>query len=147
LYSLLRLRAVTPQPPESRRENSSGRWGLTLSAILALLREQCRTFLQLLQQATRKAHFEDMDGAGWQEVRDLLAEITHTRGLQTLRSFRGAFSSWIIESTAWKRSRSLLLQDTALSKIVLKVRKLDLTLILSSLWILPHCKNCFSTRN
>jgi rsbT co-antagonist protein RsbR len=46
------------------------------------LNEHSRHFLRLVQEAMQKSDSEDTDGSAWQEVRELLAEISRTRGLQ-----------------------------------------------------------------
>ena len=46
------------------------------------LREQSRSFLRLLQEATQNDTAESIEGSSWQEVRDLLTEISRQRSLQ-----------------------------------------------------------------
>jgi rsbT co-antagonist protein RsbR len=45
------------------------------------LRDQCREFLRLLARASRGG-WQDISGPEWQEVRDLLASISRSRGQQ-----------------------------------------------------------------
>ena len=46
------------------------------------LREQSTEFLRLLQEATQTNHNGDISGANWQPVRDLLGNISRSRGVQ-----------------------------------------------------------------
>jgi rsbT co-antagonist protein RsbR len=48
----------------------------------AELREQCRTFLRLLQQATQGDNLTNVQAAEWAGVRDMLAEVSRSRGQQ-----------------------------------------------------------------
>ncbi|HET6436580.1 MAG TPA: STAS domain-containing protein [Anaeromyxobacter sp.] len=46
------------------------------------LRQQGREFLRLLVQAARGSGANDMEGPEWQEMREFLAEVSRSRGLQ-----------------------------------------------------------------
>jgi rsbT co-antagonist protein RsbR len=46
------------------------------------LREQCTSFLRLLQQATQSDRLTDIGGQDWQAVRERLGEISRSRSLQ-----------------------------------------------------------------
>lgn len=46
------------------------------------LRDQCRSFLRAIQQASQTDHENDIDNPAWQEVRELLEEISRKRGNQ-----------------------------------------------------------------
>jgi len=46
------------------------------------LREQCRQFLRLLVEATQRGSTADIESEPWQEVRELLAEVSKSRGLK-----------------------------------------------------------------
>src|SRR5262245_13907502 len=48
----------------------------------AELREQCSTFLRLMQQAAQGDNLTNVTAAEWEGVRDLLAEVSRSRGLQ-----------------------------------------------------------------
>jgi rsbT co-antagonist protein RsbR len=55
---------------------------LTLRSDLlkeADLREQSRTFLNLLQEASQKSSLDDIGGSGWAQVRDLLRDLSRSR--------------------------------------------------------------------
>jgi len=46
------------------------------------LREQCRQFIRLLVEATQRDVTADIDSAPWQEIRELLVEVSRSRGLK-----------------------------------------------------------------
>jgi len=46
------------------------------------LREQCREFLSLLQEAARTANLENVSGAAWAPVKEFLAVISRSRAIQ-----------------------------------------------------------------
>jgi rsbT co-antagonist protein RsbR len=46
------------------------------------LREQCREFLSLLQDAARAGNLENVSGAAWAPVREFLAVISRSRAIQ-----------------------------------------------------------------
>jgi rsbT co-antagonist protein RsbR len=48
----------------------------------AELRGQCKEFLNLLQRATAHGNFEDIQSPTWSGVRDLLANLSRSRGVQ-----------------------------------------------------------------
>jgi len=48
----------------------------------AELRDQCRQFLRLLVEATQRDSTAAIDSEDWQDVRDLLAEVSKSRGLK-----------------------------------------------------------------
>lgn len=55
---------------------------LTLRSDLlkeADLREQSRTFLNLVQEASQKSSLDDIGGSGWEQVRDMLGDLTRSR--------------------------------------------------------------------
>jgi rsbT co-antagonist protein RsbR len=57
---------------------------LTLRADLlreADLREQSRSFLNLMQEAAQKSSLEDISGPGWSSVKDLLGDLSRSRAL------------------------------------------------------------------
>jgi len=46
------------------------------------LREQCREFVHLMQQATREGALDDVTAPQWEGVRELLEDVSRSRGLQ-----------------------------------------------------------------
>lgn len=48
----------------------------------AELREQCQTFLRLMQEATQGDNLTNIQAPEWDGVRDLLAEVSRTRSMQ-----------------------------------------------------------------
>src|SRR5262245_10999225 len=46
------------------------------------LREQCKEFLRLLQEASQSNHGGDISTPAWAPVRELLGNISRSRGLQ-----------------------------------------------------------------
>src|SRR5258706_13706570 len=48
----------------------------------AELRDQCKGVLELLMEAVRKGDVGDIQGPAWSGLRDVLATLSHGRGLQ-----------------------------------------------------------------
>ena len=46
------------------------------------IRDQCKEFLGLLQAAVPEGHFENIQGAQWSGVREMLTNVSRSRGLQ-----------------------------------------------------------------
>jgi rsbT co-antagonist protein RsbR len=77
------------------------------------LREQSTTFLRLMRQALQVDPTGDIDGPAWGEIRDLLASITRSRGLQGFTPSETATFIFSFKQPLFARLRTELSKDPA----------------------------------
>ena len=75
------------------------------------LREQCREFLALLQTAVREGPLDDIRGPGWDDVREMLASLSRSRGLQGYSPSETASFVFSLKKPLFARLRRELDQD------------------------------------
>ncbi len=77
------------------------------------LRAQSSKFLSLLSEATAGENLEEVDKEGWRGVRDLLADISRTRGQQGFSPSETATFVFSLKKPFYARLRRELGQDAA----------------------------------
>jgi rsbT co-antagonist protein RsbR len=69
------------------------------------LREQCKEFLSLLQEATRTGSLENVSGEAWRPVKEFLSGITRTRAIQGFSSAETATFVFSLKQPLFTRLR------------------------------------------
>jgi rsbT co-antagonist protein RsbR len=78
----------------------------------AELREQCRTFLRLLQEATQSKNLTNISAAEWDAVREFLGTISRSRSLQGFGPSETATFVFSFKRPLFARLRKELGKDT-----------------------------------
>ncbi|HEY6483842.1 MAG TPA: STAS domain-containing protein [Steroidobacteraceae bacterium] len=77
------------------------------------LREQCREFLTLFQEATRNGEVESLGGSEWTPAKDFLAGISRTRAVQGFSPSDTATFVFSLKEPLFARLRAELKEDAA----------------------------------
>ena len=77
------------------------------------IREQSREFLNLVQVAVQDGHFEDIQGARWDGVREMLSNLSRTRGQQGFSPSETAAFVFSLKKPLFSRIRSEANNDPA----------------------------------
>jgi rsbT co-antagonist protein RsbR len=75
------------------------------------LRQQCTQFLNLLQQASQNGSLTDIDGAPWQNVRQMLGDLSRERSLQGFSPSETATFVFSLKKPLFTRVRTELGKD------------------------------------
>ena len=75
------------------------------------LREQCREFLALLQDAARSGGLENLDGSAWTPVREFLAGISRSRAMQGFSPAETATFVFSLKQPLFTRLRREITND------------------------------------
>jgi len=75
------------------------------------LREQSRAFLNLLQEASQTASLEDVAGAGWARVKDMLRDLSRSRALAGFSPAETATFVFSLKQPLFARLKSELSGD------------------------------------
>ena len=75
------------------------------------LREQSRTFLAQFQEAAQKSSLDDISGAGWSAVKDLLGDLSQSRALAGFSPAETATFVFSLKQPLFSRLRTELKND------------------------------------
>src|SRR5512134_632673 len=91
----------------------------------AELREESRVFLAALRKASRDGDLDDVDGAQWSEVRDVLSEISRDRALRGFSPSATATFVFSLKQALFGRMREALQHDsTTLAELIWRSTRL-----------------------